>query len=103
MLFKLFGPSQKEDDLLIAMLTSDTKPVPLDERDLVLLDSIVKEMVRTCRVDWDAVYVDANQHPKLHRVITLFREEVIDSSDYFAAIDFIYNRYPELLDVDSPI
>lgn len=83
------------------MLVSNTQPVPLDKKDLAILDSIIKEMVRTAKVDWDAVHIDYEKHPKLHRVVTLFKEEVVDSTDYFAAIEFIYSRYPELLDVGT--
>ena len=96
-----FGPNQADDELLITLLKSDTKPLPLDERDLAELDTIVKEFVRTQRVDWDNVQVSETRNPKLYRVVNLFKSELIDATEYFTAIDFIYTRYPELLDVGT--
>lgn len=100
---KWFGPNNMDDELLVAMLSSEDKPVPLDQKDLRLLDDIVKEFVRSNKVNWDAVQIDEQTNPKLYRVISLFRTELIDTTDYFSAIDFIYTRYPELLDVDTNI
>tara|TARA_Y100000592_G_scaffold32030_1_gene50931 strand:- start:7903 stop:8247 length:345 start_codon:yes stop_codon:yes gene_type:complete len=99
LLYKWLGPTQADDELLIAMLSSEDRPVPLDQKDLQLLDSIVKEFVRTNSVDWNSVEIDKHTNPKLYRVISLFKEELIDTTDYFAAVDLIYTRYPELVDV----
>jgi|13_taG_2_1085334.scaffolds.fasta_scaffold00019_112 hypothetical protein len=95
------GPSSKEDALLVALLTQPTPNIILDKGDLILLDAIVSDFITNQKVDWDKIDIKESSNPKLYSLVELFKGEVVDDARYFLSIDFLYQRYPELVTIDD--